>query len=134
MEIGLALRNLNAFPSEETRIHGPRTGSKHRQRGAERPEHDMHPRIARVRERERQLRNRHQYTSDWSPETNQQQRRAAGRDQLQDDERRRRRRQESRDPMLNEWNSYHCSQEDESGSWPTVRKCREKPLHKRSRS
>ncbi len=85
-----------------------------------------------MRERETHLRDRHQHTRDRRPETNQQQRRGAGRGQLQD-ERRQRSRQESCDPKLNGWNSYHCSQEYESGSWPTVRKCREKPLHKRSR-
>jgi hypothetical protein len=31
MEMGLPLRNLNAFPPEKARIHGPRTRSEHRQ-------------------------------------------------------------------------------------------------------
>src|SRR5471030_1073585 len=94
----------------------------------------MNPRIVGMRERETHLGYGHQHTRNRCPESNQQQRRGAGRGQLQDDERRQRRRQDCFHPMLNEWNRRYRSQEYESGYWPTLRKCREKPLHKRSRT
>jgi len=35
--------------------------------------------------------------------------------------------------MLNSQDSCYCSQENEPGSWPTLRKCREKPLQEKPR-
>jgi hypothetical protein len=131
---GLSPWNLNALPPEEAGIHGPRPRSEHRQCGAQSPEQDVYPRIVGMREREEYLSQRKQHTRDRCPETDQQQRSGARRHQLQKQVCQNRRRQESCNPILNGWNRCCRSQEYEPGSWPTLRKCREKPLHNRSRS
>jgi hypothetical protein len=128
------LRNLNAFAAEQVGVHGPGARPEHCESSAQNPEHDMHPRIVGMREREEDLSQRQHYTRDRCPETGQQQRRCARGDQLQDHVPRKRRRQQTCNPILNCGNRCRRSQEQESGSWPTLRKCREKPLHNRSRS
>jgi hypothetical protein len=129
----LTLRNLNALSSEQPRIHRPRSRPEHRQCSSQSAKQDVYPRIVGMREGERQLRYRHQYTRDRCPETNQQQRCGACGDQVGGKRRQSSRDESCSDAMLNGWNHCYCSQEQEAGSWPTLRKCRKKPLHNWSR-
>ena len=124
----LSLWNLNALPPEQACIHGPGTGSEHRECSTQSSEQDVYPRIVGMREGERQFRHRHQHTRDRCPDTNQQQRRGACRHQVRG-KYRQSSRDESRDAMLNGWDYCDRSQEQESRSWPTLRKCGKKALH-----
>jgi hypothetical protein len=81
-----------------------------------------------MQECESQLRQRHQDAGGRCPKTKQQQRRGACRDEV-GGKYRQSSRDESRDAMLNGWDYCDRSQEQESRSWPTVRKCRKKALH-----
>jgi len=129
-EEDLPLRNVNALPSESTRIQRPGPGSEHRQRGAQSPEQDVDPRIGGMRQGETKLGESHQHTRERCPYTKQQQSCSARSHQVRDDQHR----EQSCDSMSNGRNRRYRPQKHEPGAGPTFRKCRETPLHKRSRS
>ena len=110
MEMGLPLRNLNAFPPEKVRIHGPRARSEHRQCGAQSPKEDVHPRIGGMRESETQFRNSHQHTRDRRPQTKQQRHCETCRHHFQNALGPKRRGQQSFNPLYN--NRNRCYRAD----------------------
>jgi hypothetical protein len=79
----LFLRDADASSPEQACIHGPCTWSNHRQRDAQRRQHDVHRSTAAWEQEKGQFRNTHEQARDWCPETNDQERGTGGREQLQ---------------------------------------------------
>jgi hypothetical protein len=116
----LTPRNLNALSSEEARIDRPCAGPEHCQCSAQCGQEDVYPRIVGMQESETHLRDGHRDARDRCTETDQQQSRGACRRQLGCH--RWRSRNDSRDAVVNRRNHRYQSQEEKSGSGPTVRK------------